>query len=104
MFETQAHTSTITRMNRSDLITNLASQFRNLTVKDTEESVTLILDAIKATLANGGRVEIRGFGSFSIHNRPARIGRNPKTGEKVEVPAKFAPHFKAGLELKERVL
>lgn len=90
-------------MNRSQLITNLASQFCNLTAKDAEVSVTIILDAMKNAMANGGRVEIRGFGSFSLNHKKPRIGRNPKTGEKVTVPAKYAPHFKPGIEMKKRV-
>lgn len=90
-------------MNRSQLITSLATQFRNLTANDAEESVALILDAIKDVLANGGRVEIRGFGSLSITCRKPRIGRNPKTGEKVTVQAKCVPHFKPGIEMKKRV-
>jgi len=65
--------------------------------------VKVILDALAETLAKGERIEIRGFGSFSLNYRPPRIGRNPKTGVKVEVPAKFVPHFKAGKELRERV-
>ena len=65
--------------------------------------VKTILDAMISSLVNGRRIEIRGFGSFQIDYRPPRTGRNPKTGEKVPVPAKFVPHFKAGRELRERV-
>ncbi len=66
-------------------------------------AVRVILDAISVTLSRGDRIEIRGFGSFALNYRPARGGRNPKTGAKVEVPAKYPPHFKAGRELRERV-
>jgi len=90
-------------MNRSHLIVTLASQFPNLTANDADESVQLILGAIQHALASGGRVEIRGFGSFSLSCRKPRIGRNPNTGEKVSVPAKCAPYFKPGIELKKRV-
>lgn len=90
-------------MTRSDLITFLASRFPRLDVKDADVSVRVILDAIVESMVNGERVEIRGFGSFSLNYRPARTGRNPKTGEAVSVPAKFAPHFKAGKEMRDRV-
>ena len=90
-------------MTRSDLIAALASRFPNLMSKDAEISVKVILDAIGQSLANGDRVEIRGFGSFGLNYRPPRTGRNPKTGEKVQVAAKRVPHFKAGKELRERV-
>ncbi|GAO36010.1 integration host factor subunit beta [Sulfuricella sp. T08] len=90
-------------MNRSQLITNLANQFRNLTSEDAEVSVTLILDAIKNAMANGGRVEIRGFGSFSLNHKNPRMGRNPKTGERIMVPAKSVFFFKPGIEMKKRV-
>ncbi|HYA65222.1 MAG TPA: integration host factor subunit beta, partial [Burkholderiaceae bacterium] len=63
----------------------------------------LILDMLGDALSQGGRIEIRGFGSFSLNYRPARVGRNPKSGERVQVPAKHVPHFKAGKELRERV-
>lgn len=71
--------------------------------KDVELAVKMILDEISDALARQDRVEIRGFGSFSLHHRPARTGRNPKTGEAVEIPAKFVPHFKPGKEMRERV-
>lgn len=90
-------------MTRSELITKLASRFPQLTQVDADLSVKTILDAISIRLAQGGRVEIRGFGSFSVHSRPPRLGRNPKTGERVPVPEKFVPHFKPGIELRERV-
>ncbi len=66
-------------------------------------SVKAIIDLMSKSLSNGDRIEIRGFGSFSLNFRPPRIGRNPKTGDKVNVPAKYVPHFKAGKELRSRV-
>ncbi|MDD3885098.1 MAG: integration host factor subunit beta [Gallionella sp.] len=90
-------------MTRSDLIARLAELHPQLLTKDAELSVKVILDTLSATLARGERVEIRGFGSFALNYRPPRQGRNPKTGEKVKVPAKYVPHFKAGKELRERV-
>ena len=90
-------------MTRSDLIAALAVRFPKLMAKDAEIAVLEILDAIGQSLARGDRVEIRGFGSFDLTHRPARIGRNPKTGEKVHVAPKYVPHFKAGKEMRERV-
>ncbi len=90
-------------MTRSDLIAALASRFTHLTATDAETAVKVILDAIGNFLAKGDRVEIRGFGSFSLNYRPARQGRNPKSGESVSVPPKYVPHFKAGKEMRERV-
>ena len=90
-------------MNRSDFITALASRFPHLVAKDAEISVKVILDAISQSLTKGDRVEIRGFGSFDLNYRPPRTGRNPKTGEKVQVAAKRVPHFKAGKEMRERI-
>jgi len=90
-------------MTKSELIARLAERFPQLVEKDADLSVKVILDAMSDVLARGDRIEIRGFGSFSLNYRPQRIGRNPKTGEKVEVPAKYVPHFKAGKELRERV-
>ena len=90
-------------MTRSDLIAALATRFPKLMDKDAEVSVKEILDAIGQSLVRGDRVEIRGFGSFGLNHRPARTGRNPKTGEKVQVPPKSVPHFKAGKEMRERI-
>ena len=90
-------------MTRSELIQKLAITFPQLTIKDAELAVKVILDQTSNVLAQKGRVEIRGFGSFSINQRPPRKGRNPKSGETVMVPAKDVPHFKAGKELRERV-
>ena len=90
-------------MTRSELVTLLAEQFPQLTAKDTEAVVSVLLESIAESLKRGDRVEIRGFGSFSLNYRPARVGRNPKSGETVQVPAKYIPHFKAGKELRERI-
>lgn len=90
-------------MTRSELISKLTDRYPALTGNDVEAAVKLILEALSNSLANGTRVEIRGFGSFDLNYRPPRMGRNPKTGEKVPVPAKTVPHFKAGKELRERV-
>lgn len=90
-------------MNRSDLVQRLSKLHPQLLVKDSEQAVGEIIEAISNTLSNGGRVEIRGFGCFVINHRPSRTGRNPKTGVAVKVPAKDVPHFRAGKELRERV-
>lgn len=90
-------------MTKSELIAKLAARFPQLVVKDAELSVKAILDTMSESLAQGNRIEIRGFGSFSLNYRPPRLGRNPKTGDKVQVPEKHVPHFKAGKELRERV-
>jgi integration host factor subunit beta len=90
-------------MTRSDLIEKLAELHPQLLAKDADFAVKVILDALTGSLAKGGRVEIRGFGSFGLNYRPPRLGRNPKTGDKVKVPAKYVPHFKAGKELRDRV-
>jgi integration host factor subunit beta len=90
-------------MTKSELIARLASRYPQLVAKDAEYAVKMVLDAMTNSLVNGERIEIRGFGSFGLNQRPARIGRNPKSGEKVLVPEKLVPHFKAGKELRERV-
>ena len=90
-------------MTNSELIDRLAARFPQLVAKDAELAVKMILDAMGESLAKGERIEIRGFGSFGLNYRPPRTGRNPKSGEKVQVPQKFVPHFKAGKELRERV-
>ena len=90
-------------MTRADLIDRLASLHPQLLAKDAEMVVRVILDTMAATLSRGDRIEIRGFGSFGLNYRPPRTGRNPKSGSRVEVPAKYIPHFKAGKELRERV-
>lgn len=90
-------------MTRSDLIARLAELHPQLQLKDAELAVRVILDALSGMLSKGGRVELRGFGSFGLNHRPPRNGRNPKTGAKVKVPAKYVPHFKPGKEMRERV-
>ena len=90
-------------MTKSDLIARLAARYPQLVAKDADFAVKTILDAMGESLARGQRIEIRGFGSFGLNYRPPRVGRNPKSGEKVQVPEKHVPHFKAGKELRERV-
>ncbi|MCF8151987.1 MAG: integration host factor subunit beta [Burkholderiaceae bacterium] len=90
-------------MTKSELIARLAERFPQLVAKDADYAVKMMLDALTAALVRSDRIEIRGFGSFALNYRPPRIGRNPKSGEKVQVPAKYVPHFKAGKELRERV-
>ena len=90
-------------MTKSELIAQLAQRYPQLVAKDTEYAVKMILDAMTHALLSGSRIEIRGFGSFGLNYRPPRVGRNPKSGEKVQVPEKYVPHFKAGKELRERV-
>ena len=86
-------------MTKSELIEKLLAKHPTLPVKEIEN----ILEFISQSLENGDRVELRGFGSFSLHYRNPRLGRNPKTGDSVKLEAKSVPHFKAGKELKERV-
>jgi len=90
-------------MTKSQLIEALAQKQTHLMQKDVELAVKLVLDQISAALARQDRVEIRGFGSFSLHHRPARLARNPKTGESAHTPAKYVPHFKPGKEMRDRV-
>ncbi|MFC4253204.1 integration host factor subunit beta [Sinimarinibacterium flocculans] len=90
-------------MTKSELIERLAARQTHLMHKDVELAVKLVLDQISMALARDDRVEIRGFGSFALHHRPARVGRNPKTGEAVSIPPKRVPHFKPGKEMRERV-
>lgn len=90
-------------MTRSELVAVLAQRFPQLLRADTEMAVTEILGAVASPLNRGDRVEIRGFGSFALNYRPPRNARNPKTGEKVSVPGKQVPHFKAGKELRESI-
>ena len=90
-------------MTKSELIARLAQRYPQLVAKDAEYAVKMILDAMTQSLLSGHRIEIRGFGSFGLNYRPPRTGRNPKSGEKVQVPEKYVPHFKAGKELRERV-
>lgn len=90
-------------MTRSELVAALAYRFPKLMKADADMAVAEILGAVGSALSSGGRVEIRGFGSFNLNYRPPRIGRNPKTGESVSVPAKRVPHFKAGKEMRDVV-
>lgn len=95
--------SLLTHMTRSDLVEELAARFSQLTQRDAEFAVKTILDAISDTLVHGNRIEIRGFGSFSVNHRPPRMGRNPRSGESVAIPEKRVPHFKPGKALREAV-
>ena len=90
-------------MTRSELIELMASQQNQLTTKDVELAVKLMIDHMAESLSVGDRIGIRGFGSFSLDYREARKGRNPKTGDAVELEGKHVPHFKPGKELRERV-
>ncbi len=90
-------------MIKSELIQKLAEENPHLFQRDIENIVDAILDQVGDALARGDRVELRGFGAFSVKNRPARVGRNPRTGEKVAVEEKFVPQFKAGKEIRERL-
>ena len=90
-------------LTKSDLIESLASSQSHLAPKDVELAVKSLLEKMSQELASGERIEIRGFGSFSLHFREARIGRNPKSGDAVALLGKHVPHFKPGKELRERV-
>lgn len=91
------------QMTKSELIEKLAGKLSHLSAKDVEDSIKEILELMGTSLSQGERIEIRGFGSFSLHYRAPRTGRNPKTGESVELQGKYVPHFKPGKELRERV-
>ena len=90
-------------MTKSELIEKLIDKLDHLSAKDVEVAIKEILEMMADTLEKGDRIEIRGFGSFSLHYRAPRVGRNPKTGESVELTGKYVPHFKPGKELRERV-
>ena len=90
-------------MTRSELIERLAQQQKQLSIKDVELAIKAIIEQMSQSLANGERVEIRGFGSFSLHYRAPRVGRNPKTGESVSLAGKYVPHFKPGKDMRDRV-
>ena len=90
-------------MIKSELVQKLADQNPHLFHRDVESLVNAILDGISDAMARGDRVELRGFGAFSVKHRPARIGRNPRTGEKVQVEEKHTPFFKTGKEMRERM-
>ena len=90
-------------MIRSELIQKIADENPHLYQRDVEHIINTILDEIVGALARGERVELRGFGAFSVKNRPARVGRNPRTGDRVEVEEKHVPFFKTGKEMRERL-
>ncbi len=90
-------------MTKSELIEVLALLQAHLKADDVDLAVKTLLEMMSDALAHGERIEVRGFGSFSLHFRPARIGRNPKTGDSVALPGKHVPHFKPGKELRECV-
>ena len=90
-------------MTKSELIEVIATQQPHLAQKDVELAVKCILEQMSGSLSGGDRIEIRGFGSFSLHYRSPRTGRNPKTGDPVALPGKHVPHFKPGKELRDRV-
>ena len=90
-------------MTKSELVEIIAAKQTQLSVKDVELAIKTLIDLMSITLSSGQRIEIRGFGSFSLHFRSPRQGRNPKTGESVELEAKYVPHFKPGKELRDKV-
>ena len=90
-------------MTKSELVEIIAAKQTQLSIKDVELAVKTIIDQMSETLSSGQRIEIRGFGSFSLHYRSPRVGRNPKTGESVTLEAKHVPHFKPGKELRDIV-
>ena len=90
-------------MTKSELIELLIDQQSHLPIKDIEKAIKLMIEHMSSALADGERIEIRGFGSFSLHYRAPRVGRNPKSGESVDLAAKYVPHFKPGKELRELV-
>ena len=90
-------------MTKSELIEALTRRQTQFTSRDIESAVKTILESMAQSLATGERIEIRGFGSFSLHYRPPRVGRNPKSGEAVSLPEKYVPYFKPGKQMRERV-
>ncbi|NEZ03480.1 integration host factor subunit beta [Wenzhouxiangella sp. XN201] len=90
-------------MTKSELIERMAGEQNHLSQSDVELAVRCVLEQMSRALSEGERIEIRGFGSFSLHYRPPRMGRNPRTGESVALPGKYVPHFKPGKALRERV-
>jgi integration host factor subunit beta len=88
---------------KSELIESLAARFSSLPPRDIESAVKVLIEYMSDALSGGRRIEIRGFGSFSLHYRPPRIGRNPKTGASVPLESKYVPHFRPGKELRDRV-
>ncbi len=93
----------MTTMTKSELIDSLSADQNQLGYRDVELAVKVILECLTSALSSGERIEVRGFGSFTLHHRRARVGRNPKTGNSVTVPDKHVPHFKPGKELRQRV-
>ncbi len=98
--ENQPEQPTLTK---SELVAHITSDQPQLSETDVELAVSSLLARMATALTNGERIEIRGFGSMTLHYRPPRVGRNPKTGEKVNVPEKYVPHFKPGANLRKRV-
>ena len=98
-----AKPSSMTGMTKSDLIARLAARYPQLVAKDADLAVKTILDAMTLSLSEGQRIEIRGFGSFNIRHHAPRVGRNPKTGETIDLPKKVVIHFKPGKEIRDRV-
>ena len=90
-------------MTKSELIQRIAQKQPQIVERDVELAVKMMLDQMAACLASGGRIEIRGFGSFSVRFRPARVARNPRTGTPVSLPGRHTPYFKPGMKLRERV-
>ena len=91
-------------MKKSDLVARIGERFPALLTADAQLAVKLICDTMARTLRDGNRIEIRGFGSFGLTFRPSRLNRNPRTGERVQVPAKYVPHFKTGKDLRQALL
>lgn len=87
-------------INRSELIQQLANRYPQLPATDIEQAVRVILDRMTTALSQGQRIEIRGFGSFAVHYREPRVGRNPKTGQAVQLTGRYVPHFKPGKEMR----
>lgn len=92
-----------TKVTKSELIETLARNNPQLPQVEVEAAVKSMIEQMSNALSGGERIEIRGFGSFSLHYRPPRVGRNPKTGDSVELSSKYVPHFKPGKELRDRV-
>ena len=103
MGSARTHPEQRTAMTKSELIEILSSRQAHLKADDVDLAVKALLEMMGSSLSGGERIEIRGFGSFSLHFRPPRLGRNPKTGDSVALPGKHVPHFKPGKELRERV-
>lgn len=103
LMATDEHKPTSATLTKSELVTRIARDEPQLSEQDVELAVNSILERMASALAEGERVEIRGFGSMNLHYRPPRVGRNPKTGEKVQVSEKYVPHFKPGTDLRKRV-